>query len=72
MLDGLRILAALVEDIPEVDISPDPDDNFIIATALAGEANYIVSGDKRHLLSLGAVREIPIITARQAVDQLLS
>ena len=63
----LRKYAVVVDGLPHVDISPDPDDNFIIAAALAGEAQYIVSGDKGDLLSLEKVAGIPIITAREFV-----
>ncbi len=52
--------------IPDVSYSPDPDDNKIIATAIAGHTNYIVTGDKRDLLALDTVENINIITARQA------
>ncbi len=38
----------------------DPDDDWILATALAGECACIVTGDK-DLLSLGSYSEIPII-----------
>lgn len=51
-------------------ISQDPADNIIIATALAGEADYLVTGDKRDLLHLGEVEGIPIITVRQALERL--
>jgi hypothetical protein len=51
-------------------LSQDPADNLIIATALAGEADYLVTGDKRDLLHLGEVEGIPIITARQALEKL--
>ena len=72
-------LATVIKVLPEVDLSPDPDDNAIIATALAGQADLIVTGDKRHLLSLEQIEvsevgfkgaTIPIITARQALERL--
>ncbi len=53
-----------------MDISPDPKDNPILAAALAGKADLIVSGDKKHVLALGAVEGIPIVTARDALDRL--
>lgn len=40
-------------------ISADPDDDAVIACAVGGEANYMVSGDK-HLLTLGEYAGIPI------------
>jgi putative PIN family toxin of toxin-antitoxin system len=41
-------------------ITEDPSDNMFLAAAEAGEAGYIVSGD-RHLLSLEAYGEIAIL-----------
>ena len=38
--------------------------------AIAGKADLIVSGDKKHMLALGAVESIPIVTARDALDRL--
>ena len=35
-----------------VDVSPDPADNFLLAMAVAGKADYLVTGDGKHLLSL--------------------
>jgi putative PIN family toxin of toxin-antitoxin system len=45
-------------------IEADPSDNAVVACAIEGHANYIVSGDA-HLLSLHEYAGIPIITARE-------
>ena len=42
-------------------------DNPILAAAVAGKADLIVSGDKRHILALGKVEGIPVVTAREAL-----
>lgn len=42
----------------------DPDDDQVLACALAASAELIVSGD-RHLLDIKAFREIRIVTAAQ-------
>jgi putative PIN family toxin of toxin-antitoxin system len=42
--------------------TPDPDDEIVLECALAAEAGFIVSGDKKHLLSLGQFRGIPILS----------
>ncbi len=47
-------------------ISRDPDDDQVLACALAAKADLIVSGD-RDLLALKSFREIPIVTAAEAV-----
>jgi uncharacterized protein len=40
----------------------DPDDEMVLECALAAEAQYIVTGDKRHLLSLGDFRGTQIVS----------
>jgi uncharacterized protein len=55
-------------DVPR--ISPDPDDDHVLACALAAKADLIVSGDKRHLLALTEYQGIPIRTAADALGKL--
>lgn len=67
----LRRLAYMVapQEVPRV-IEQDADDDHVLACALAGRADMIVSGD-RHLHSLGGQYQgIPIVTAAQAVQQI--
>lgn len=45
----------------QVNASPDPDDNFLLALAQDGKADYLVTGDKSDLLSLQTFNGIPII-----------
>lgn len=66
MLLGVMTFSVCVASIPEVSYSPDPDDNKIIATAIAGQASYIVTGDKRDLLDLKSVEGVKMLTAQQA------
>jgi putative PIN family toxin of toxin-antitoxin system len=40
----------------------DPDDEMILECALAAEADFIVSGDKKHLLALRQFQGIPIVS----------
>lgn len=71
LVDGLRAIGVIATDLPDVDDSPDPDDNRrILAPAIAEGADVIVSGDKKHMLLLGRVDEIPIVTARDALNWL--
>ena len=44
----------------------DVDDDHVIAAAVAGSAEIVVSGD-RHLLSLGSHQSIGIVNAAEAV-----
>ena len=42
--------------------TPDPDDEMILECALAAEADYIVTGDKKHLLALREFQGIRIVS----------
>jgi len=67
----LRRLAhmAAPQEVPRV-IEHDADDDHVLACALAGRADLIVSGDK-HLHRLGGQYQgIPIVTAAQAVQHI--
>jgi uncharacterized protein len=52
MHNQLRISAIVLDKLPTVNRSRDPGDNFLLAMAEAGAAEYLVSGDKRDILSL--------------------
>lgn len=65
MVNGLRHQALLLNDLPNVELSADTDDNPLLAMAIAGEADYLVSGDKRDVLSLKKVGKARIVTARR-------
>jgi putative PIN family toxin of toxin-antitoxin system len=47
----------------------DQDDNRVLECAVAGNADFVVSGDK-HLLRLGSFQQIKILTARQLLEVL--
>ena len=65
LVNGLRHQARLLDDFPDVELSADPDDNPLLAMAIAGEVDYLVSGDKRDVLALKKVGKARIITARR-------
>ena len=70
ILDNLDTRAVILADPPAAKLSPDPQDNRILAAAIAGGADLIITGDKRHLLFLGEAAGIPIVTAREALKRL--
>ena len=51
-------------------LAPNGPPGRLLAAAIAGRADLIVSGDKGHVLALGQVEGIPIVTARDALDRL--
>jgi putative PIN family toxin of toxin-antitoxin system len=59
-----------VELVSKIKLSPDPDDDVFLETAVDGNANLLVTNDKGDLLSLRVVEGIPIVSAREAVIRL--
>ncbi len=70
IVENISTRALVVDALPTVDLSPDPTDNIILASAIAGKAELVVSGDKRHVLALKDVEGIPVVTARAALEYL--
>ena len=70
-VDDLRRVALVVSPlaVPRVIVN-DADDDQVLAAALAGSADLIASGDKKHVLPLGSYEGIPILTAREAVERI--
>lgn len=44
--------AMVLRRLPKVELSADPDDDYLLAMAKAGAADFLVTGDARHLLRL--------------------
>ena len=64
IIGSLLRYSVLVTDLPDVkEIADDPVDNKVLATAVAGRAETIVTGDS-HLLRLSRYRDIQIVTPR--------
>ena len=70
IVENIGTRAVVLDELPSVSFSPDPMDNQILAAAIAGRVDLIVSGDKKHVLSLGKVGDIPVVTARMAQELL--
>lgn len=64
LINDLRALATVLVELPPVEASPDPDDNFLLAIAKAGAADFLVTGDKRDLLAMGVHEGTKIIAVR--------
>ena len=71
-VETIRYFAEFVD--PDEDITvveADPDDDKFLEAAVAGNVDYIVSGD-RHLLDLDSFRGIDIVEPRVFYDRLMS
>lgn len=63
---GISEIAQIVEPKEKANtIKQDPPDNRILECAKEAKADYIISGDKKHLLSLKKFAGIPIISANE-------
>ncbi len=67
----MRQIAIVVAPVivPRV-VPSDPDDDHVLAAALAADADLIASGDRRDLLPLRSYEGIPIVMAREALERL--
>ena len=63
----LKVALVIETESVEPVVKADPDDDAVIACAVYGECQYIVSGDA-HLLSLVSYKGIAIVTAAQMLD----
>jgi len=59
----IELLAEVVDALDHAPVARDPDDDAVLAAAIAGEASAIVTGD-RDLLVLGEHHGIRIVTPR--------
>ena len=70
-LDEARDLCRMIPfDPAEVEFPADPADAKILACAVAGKADVIVTGDKKHLLPLKRYRGIPIVSPAEFLEQI--
>lgn len=70
LFSEIRDAATFVEPAKDITNSPDPEDNVILATAVGGQVDMLVTGDKKHLLPLGNVQGIPVIEPTEAIERI--
>ena len=63
-------VAELVIHLPEVKVCSDPDDDKLLATAVGGKADYLVTVDVGDLLHLREYKGIAIVSPRDFVSRL--
>ncbi|MCC7376520.1 MAG: putative toxin-antitoxin system toxin component, PIN family [Verrucomicrobiales bacterium] len=68
-VSALRDAAELVFPALQIpDAFADPDDAIFAECAVAGEADFLVSGDKAHVQAAAAVRGIPILSPARFLE----
>jgi len=63
VLRQLRALAHWIEPLQRVNVAKDPDDNRFLECALAGEVEFLVTGNLRHFP--GTFRGTRVVSPRQ-------
>ena len=67
----LTSLSVVVTDLLTLKAVPlDPKDDMIVATAVAARADYLVTGDRRHLIVLGHYEGIRILGPRAFLSEI--
>lgn len=61
LLNQIRDRALVIDNLPRLDVAPDPDDNYLLALSAAGKAEFLVTGDKP-LLGLKRHRSTRIVS----------
>lgn len=69
MVEGLVMFTNIISPKKQINtIKAEPKDNRILECALEAGADYIISRDKKHLLSLKKFKGIPIISAADFLE----
>ena len=67
MLNAVRSLSVVLEKLPSESVSRDPHDDYLFSMAKAGEADYLVTGDKAGVLAVRKYGKTTIVTAQKMV-----
>jgi len=70
LVNQIALVAEMPVDLPAVERSNDPHDDFLLALCEAGAADWLVTGDKVDLLSLGRHGATRIGRAAALVEEL--
>ncbi len=69
VIEGVATIATIVRPMQAIHlIKQDPADNRILECAQEARADFIISGDKKHLLSLKKFKKTQIISAKEFLE----
>ena len=72
-VNAIRAIAYLITPTERITVvTANDDDNRILECVAAAQAEFLVTGDKEHLLPLGSCRGTKIVTPAQFLDLLVS
>ena len=69
LINQVKELSVTVSNLPRVEMSEDPSDDYLLSIAVGGSADYLVTGDQSHLLNLRKVKGTSIISVTDFLDQ---
>lgn len=70
MINDIRRLAVMCNTLTAVSRSSDPNDDYLLALCQAADADYLITGDKSHLLALERHEGTRIVSAKTLVELL--
>ncbi len=70
LVNRIRGRALVIDRLPRVDVSSDPADNFLFGMADAGQADYLVTGDKSGVLAFGRHGRTTVVTVTGMIKML--
>lgn len=69
ILDEILKFANLIKPITKIDIIKEKkDDNHILECAVSAKADFLISGDKKHILCLKKIKSTRIVSAREFLN----
>jgi predicted nucleic acid-binding protein len=70
LLADIAVETIPLQQQPAEPVTGDPDDDIILACAVAAGVEILVSGDRRHMLPVGSHRGVRIITPQALLAEL--
>jgi len=70
LVNRIRDRALVIDHLPRIDVSSDPADNFLLGMAEAGQADFLVTGDKSGVLAIRRHGGTAIVTVTRMVKAL--
>lgn len=70
LVNRIRDRGLVIDRLPKLDVSSDPADDFLLGTAEAGQADYLVTGDKSGVLAIERYGRTKVVTVTRMMKAL--